>query len=74
MPSTLVSTWKASSASLSVKDKETYSQQVQVLRVGLLKVLNSQFEQWSLSKSEQEVELLLIKGLSFEQISQIRGN
>ncbi|CAC9489923.1 Regulatory protein LuxR [uncultured Gammaproteobacteria bacterium] len=55
------------------KDKETYSQQVQVLRVGLLKVLNSQFEQWSLSKSEQEVALLLIKGLSFEQISQIRG-
>jgi uncharacterized membrane-anchored protein YhcB (DUF1043 family) len=41
------------------KDKETYSQQVQVLRVGLLKVLNSQFEQWSLSKSEQEVALLL---------------
>jgi hypothetical protein len=30
------------------KDKETYSKQVQVLRVGLLKVLNSQFEQWSL--------------------------
>ncbi len=55
------------------KDKESYSQQAQVLKVGLIKALNSQFEQWSLSKSEQEVALLLIKGLSFEQISQIRG-
>lgn len=56
-----------------IQDKKTYSQQVQILRVGLLEVLNGQFERWSLSKSEQEVALLLIKGLSFEQINQIRG-
>ncbi len=55
------------------QDKKIYSQQVGILKVGLLKVLNDQFKQWSLSKSEQEVALLLIKGLSFEQISQIRG-
>lgn len=39
----------------------------------MFKVLEIQFEQWSLSKSEQEVALLLLKGLSLKEISQIRG-
>ncbi len=55
------------------QEKNSYSKQAQVSRKGLLKVFNKQFEEWALSKSEQEVALLLIKGLSFEQISQIRG-
>lgn len=52
---------------------KTYSKQIKIFKNELLKVLEIQFEQWSLSKSEQEVALLLLKGLSLEEISQIRG-
>ncbi len=31
-----------------------------------------QFEQWQLTKSEQEVAMLLLKGLSFKEISAVR--
>ena len=52
---------------------KTYSKQIRIFKNELFKVLEIQFEQWSLSKSEQEVALLLLKGLSLEEISQIRG-
>jgi len=35
-------------------------------------VIHEQFEQWSLTKSEQEVSMLLLKGLSFKEISAVR--
>ncbi|MBL4765777.1 MAG: helix-turn-helix transcriptional regulator [Colwellia sp.] len=35
-------------------------------------VIYEQFEQWSLTKSEQEVSMLLLKGLSFKEISAVR--
>jgi DNA-binding NarL/FixJ family response regulator len=52
---------------------KTYSKQIKIFKNELFKVLEIQFEQWSLSKSEQEVALLLLKGLSLKEISQIRG-
>lgn len=52
---------------------KTYSKQIKIFKNELLKVLEIQFEQWHLSKSEQEVALLLLKGLSLKEISQIRG-
>lgn len=52
---------------------KTYSKQIKIFKNELLKVLEIQFKQWSLSKSEQEVALLLLKGLSLKEISQIRG-
>lgn len=52
---------------------KTYSTQIKIFKNELFKVLELQFEQWSLSKSEQEVALLLLKGLSLKEISQIRG-
>lgn len=55
------------------KDIKTYSKQVKIFKNELFKVLKIQFKERSLSKSEQEVALLLLKGLSFEEISQIRG-
>ncbi|WP_225879242.1 helix-turn-helix transcriptional regulator [Isorropodon fossajaponicum symbiont] len=56
------------------KDKKTYSKQIKIFKNELFKVLEIQFKEWSLSKSEQEVALLLLlKGLSLEEISQIRG-
>lgn len=36
------------------------------------KVIDWQFRQWSLTKSEQVVALLLLKGLSFKEIAEVR--
>jgi len=36
-------------------------------------VIHSQFESWSLTPSEQEVAMLLLKGLSFKEISGVRN-
>lgn len=36
-------------------------------------VIQSQFTQWSLTPSEQEVAMLLLKGLSFKEISGVRN-
>lgn len=38
----------------------------------LFKVMNKQFTEWELSPSENEVALLLIKGMSMKEISDIR--
>ncbi len=37
------------------------------------KVIDWQFRRWSLTKSEQKVALLLLKGLSFKEIAEIRN-
>ncbi|MGI2258655.1 helix-turn-helix transcriptional regulator [Shewanella sp. GXUN23E] len=39
----------------------------------LSEVIARQFQQWDLSQSEQEVGLLLLKGLSLREISLLRG-
>ena len=36
-------------------------------------VIKNQFKQWSLTPSEQEVAMLLLKGLSFREISSVRN-
>lgn len=36
-------------------------------------VIHNQFQQWSLTPSEQEVAMLLLKGLSFKEISSVRN-
>ena len=36
-------------------------------------VIQNQFEQWSLTPSEQNVAMLLLKGLSFKEISGVRN-
>lgn len=36
-------------------------------------IINEQFSKWDLSPSEREVAMLLLKGLSFEEITKIRG-
>lgn len=38
----------------------------------LFEVMNKQFADWELSKSEREVALLLIKGMSMKKISEMR--
>jgi len=41
-------------------------------RIQYSQVIHEQFEQWQLTKSEQEVAMLLLKGLSFKEISAVR--
>lgn len=36
-------------------------------------VIQTQFSQWTLTRSEQEVAMLLLKGLSFKEISALRS-
>ena len=36
-------------------------------------VIHGQFEQWHLTLSEQEIAMLLLKGLSFKEISSVRN-
>ena len=36
-------------------------------------VIHTQFDQWSLTASEQEVAMLLLKGLSFKEMSAVRN-
>lgn len=55
------------------QDNLNYSKQVQALKHELFQVVSSQLKDWSLSKSEQEVAILLLKGLSLEEIGQIRN-
>ncbi|GAA5137446.1 helix-turn-helix transcriptional regulator [Thalassotalea piscium] len=42
-------------------------------RTQYAEVIHSQFERWGLTKSEQEVAMLLLKGLSFKEISGLRN-
>lgn len=50
-------------------------QQSQMARLSgdLMAVMKAQFAQWGLSPSESEVALLLIKGLSMKEISELRS-
>jgi len=43
-----------------------------IARTKYSEVIHDQFEQWQLTKSEQEVSMLLLKGLSFKEISAVR--
>ncbi len=39
----------------------------------LSELIQSQLEKWGLSRSEKEIALLLIKGLSLDEIAEVRG-
>lgn len=54
--------------------REISEQQSRMARLSgdLMVVMQSQFAQWSLSPSESDVALLLIKGLSMKEISALR--
>jgi len=55
-------------------NKTVSEQQSRMARLSgdLMIVMETQFRQWSLSPSESEVALLLIKGLSMKEISELR--
>jgi DNA-binding CsgD family transcriptional regulator len=49
------------------------SSRMQAARQEYTAAVQQQFELWSLTRSEQEVALLLLKGLSFREISGVRS-
>lgn len=53
---------------------EVQSEKMKTARLSgeLFKVMQKQYKDWGLSPSEQEVALLLIKGMSMKEISQVR--
>ncbi len=48
------------------------TEEMKSARTQYSQVIHEQFEQWQLTKSEQEVAMLLLKGLSFKEISAVR--
>ncbi len=53
-------------------DLEDYKKETQHLLKGLSEKIDLQMTKWSLSKSEKEVALLLLKGLSTKEIATVR--
>lgn len=54
------------------REVEQASQSMQDGRLAFAKAMGQQFEAWGLSKSEREVALLLLKGLSLAEIAALR--
>jgi len=64
---------KAELQSVSRQPPASPSPSVIAARHDLGKVLQTQFEEWSLTQTEKEVSLLLLKGLSFKEIAAVRN-
>lgn len=54
------------------QELDTAQIQTQKLRGQFSEMIQQQFENWKLTNSEKEVALLLLKGLSLDEIAQIR--
>lgn len=65
-------------AALKQKLQESHSQikditdEMATARAQYSQIIHDQFETWLLTKSEQEVAMLLLKGLSFKEMSMVR--
>lgn len=57
----------------SSADAERWRQEAKELVSGLASAIDRQFERWQLSPAEREVGLLLLKGLSHQEVADLRG-
>jgi len=64
---------KAELASMSEETSPAQSPSLLAARHDLARVLQAQFEEWSLTQTEKEVALFLLKGLSFKEIASVRS-
>ena len=64
---------KAELASVSKPSLPAQSPSVAAARHDLAMVLQSQCEEWRLTRTEKEVAMLLLKGLSFKEIAAVRS-
>ena len=56
------------------KEQEIFEKKISHLSNEFLSSIDEQFNQWSFSRGEKEIALLLIKGLSMKDIASIRGS
>jgi len=56
-----------------IRQNRRYKEAVRTASGQLLKTISRKFDEWGLSESEREIALLLIKGLSVNEIAQIRN-
>ncbi len=54
-------------------DAEVWKREAGALVAGLAGAIDHQLERWGLTSAEQEVALLLLKGLSHKEIGEVRG-
>lgn len=54
-------------------ERDRWRQQAGQYLAGLSQAIQQQFDTWKLTKSEQEIALLILKGLSHKEIAQIRN-
>ena len=59
--------------SKAVESASVWKQKAELLRVGISEGIQAQLEAWGLSTAEQEVSFLLIKGLSLNEIADVRS-
>ena len=64
---------KAELASISGTHDQTLPPALANARHELALVLKEQFETWSLTQTEREVAMLMLKGLSFKEIASVRS-
>lgn len=55
------------------EDAARWREEAHTALAGLGEALDGQFERWGLTAAEREVGLLLLKGLGFKEIAQVRG-
>lgn len=55
------------------EDAEHWRREAQDLMNGLGEAIDGQFEAWALTPAEKEVGLLLLKGLTFKEVAQVRA-
>ncbi len=56
-----------------MRQNRRYRETVRTASGAFLKTISHKFDEWSLSDSEREIALLLIKGLSISEIAQVRN-
>lgn len=55
------------------KKNSHYLEQVQLFKTGLSEAIDEEFNLWKLTPSEKEVGIMLIKGMSYREISEARN-
>lgn len=51
-----------------------YKKTIQLMKLGFNDIVENQFKIWGFTKSESEIALLVIKGLSMKEIAELRGS
>ncbi|MBF0277095.1 MAG: helix-turn-helix transcriptional regulator [SAR324 cluster bacterium] len=69
--------WEAVSwerrANNAESDADKWKQEIQEIGKGLANAIDQQFEKWKFTKAEKEIGILMLKGMIFKEIAQIRS-